>query len=226
MPPKSLMMHTHEKIPVFAINLKSRVDRFKSINSEFLNRGSFQLEIVKAIEHPYGAYGLWKTIYNIIDDSDKRGDEFVLICEDDHIFTEHFDIEDFKDKITESKSIGADVLLGGLSWSRGVIHSVDNLYWVDSFNGTQFMIIFRRFFQKFLAIPIEKDITVDMAISNATNHIMVMYPFISIQHEFGYSDATDNNNNVGYVDALFKASMNKFEQLDKVSKILYNRIHS
>lgn len=220
-------MNTHEKIPVFAINLKSRTDRLKNINSVFLNHGSFQLEIVRAIEDSNGAYGLWKTIYTIIDDADKRGDEFVLICEDDHIFTQHFDIENFKNKITESKSIGADVLLGGVSWSKGVIRSVDNLYWVDSFNGTQFMIIFRGFFQKFLAMPIEKDISVDMAISNATNHIMVISPFISIQHEFGYSDAThNNNNNIGYVEALFKASMNKFEQLDRVFKILYPRIHS
>lgn len=48
-------MHAHQKIPVFAINLKSQVDRFKSIYSEFLTCGSFQLEIVRAIELTYGA---------------------------------------------------------------------------------------------------------------------------------------------------------------------------
>ena len=98
--------------------MKSRVDRFKSIKSEFLNLGSFQLEIVRAIEHPYGACGLWKTIYNIIDDSDKRGDEFVLICEDDHIFTNSFGVDQFKSTIQECESMGVDVLLGGVSWSR------------------------------------------------------------------------------------------------------------
>ncbi|HWK57190.1 MAG TPA: hypothetical protein VNQ80_07625 [Parapedobacter sp.] len=103
-------MNTHEKIPAFAINLKSRIDRFKSIHSEFLDHKGFQLEIVKAIEDPNGAYGLWKTIYTIINEADKRGDKFVLICEDDHIFTQYFNMEEFKNRITECKSIGVDIL--------------------------------------------------------------------------------------------------------------------
>ncbi len=82
---KNSTTNTHEKIPVFATNLKSRIDRFKSINSEFLNHEGFQLEIAGAIEDSNGAYGLWKTIYTIINDADKRGDKFVRICEDDHI---------------------------------------------------------------------------------------------------------------------------------------------
>lgn len=219
-------MNTHEKIPVFAINLESRIDRFKSIRSEFLDHKGFQLEIIKAIEDPNGAYGLWKTIYTIINEANKRRDKFVIICEDDHIFTQYFDMEGFKNRIAECKSIGVDVLLGGVSWFEGAFRSTDNLYWVDRFNGTQFMIVFREFFQKFLTMPIEKYISVDMAISYATSHLMVIYPFISIQREFGYSDVTDFNNNAGYVEAIFKASMDKFDLLDKVYNVLYPRIHS
>lgn len=134
-------------------------------------------------------------------------------------------MEDLRKRITESESLGVDVLLGGVSWFKGAIRSTDNLYWVDTFNGTQFMIIFRKFFQKFLAIPIKKNTTVDIAISNATNQLMVIYPFISIQHEFGYSDATDLNNKTGHVEAIFEASIKKFDMLDKVHKILHSRMN-
>lgn len=219
-------MNTHEKIPAFAINLKSRVDRLKSIHSEFLNHEGFKLEIVEAIEHVNGAIGLWKTIYSIINEAYKRGDKFVLICEDDHVFTRHFDMEDCINRIRECQSIGIDVLLGGVSWFEGAIRSTDNLYWVDSFNGTQFMIVFREFFQKFLAMPIEDCLSVDMAISYATNHLMVIYPFISIQREFGYSDVTDFNNKAGYVEAIFEASKNKFDVLDKVYQVLFTSKHA
>ncbi|MFC1226224.1 hypothetical protein ACFE6N_20645 [Pedobacter sp. BG31] len=219
-------MNTHKWIPVFAINLKSRTDRFLNIKSEFRRYNFFKLEVVKAIEDANGGYGLWKTIYAIIAEADRRGDDYVLICEDDHIFTSHFNIKDLMNNIAKGKLLGIDVLLGGVSWSRGILRSTDNLYWIDNFNGTQFMIIYRVFFKKFLEMPIRKDLTVDMAISNATNHIMVIYPFISIQREFGYSDATDQNNEIGYVDALFNATMNKFDQLHKVFKVLRSRIHS
>lgn len=218
-------MNIQNRIPAYVINLKSRIDRFKNIHSEFIDHKEFQLLIVEAIEDSNGAYGLWRTIYSIIDEADKRGDKFVLICEDDHVFTQYFKMEDFKSRITECQVIGVDVLLGGVSWFEGAIRSTDNLYWVDNFNGTQFMIIFREFFQKFLAMPIEKDISVDMAISYATDHLMVIYPFISIQREFGYSDVTDFNNNTGYVEAIFEASMNKLNLLDKVHKVLYTRMH-
>ena len=88
------------------------------------------------------------------------------------------------------------------------------------------MVIYKSFFNTFLKMQIQQYVTVDIAISNATNHIMVIYPFISIQREFGYSDATDQNNEIGHVDALFNASMNKFYQLDNVFKVLNSRIKS
>ncbi|NII83145.1 glycosyl transferase [Pedobacter sp. SG908] len=218
-------MTSEKKIPVFAINLKSRIDRFENITLEFLKYKEFRLHVVEAIANPNGAVGLWQTIYNIIEGAQKREEEFVIICEDDHIFTDQFRTDQFKTIVQKCKSLEVDVLLGGVSWSRGVIRSTADLYWVDRFNGTQFMIIYKDFFKKFLAMPIDPDLTVDFAISNVTNHIMVTYPFISIQKEFGYSDATHHNNeNVGYVDGLFRDSSNKFDQLNKVFKILYPRI--
>ena len=44
-----------------------------------------------------------------------------------------------------------------------------------------------------------------------------MFPFISTQKEFGYSDATTKNNTEGYVDQIFSATTEKLQHLVKVA---------
>ena len=77
------------RIPTFIINLRSRVDRKAHILKEFLGHEEFDVIIAEACEHKIGAIGLWNTIKHIIKDLVRKEDEFVLVCEDDHMFTPH-----------------------------------------------------------------------------------------------------------------------------------------
>ena len=49
----------------------------------------------------------------------------------------------------------------------------------------------------------EQTIT-DICLSNLSSNIFVMWPFISVQKEFGYSDVTFFNNTPNYVGKLFE----------------------
>lgn len=53
-------------ISVYIPNLTKRTDRKASIEKQFKNKNEFELNIVQAIEHKIGAFGLWQTFMNIV----------------------------------------------------------------------------------------------------------------------------------------------------------------
>lgn len=79
-----------EPIHTFVINLAKRTDRRRDIIEEFSNRSEFRINIVNAIEEPFGALGLWKTLCLIIRKADDEKPDYILICEDDHKFTRNY----------------------------------------------------------------------------------------------------------------------------------------
>src|SRR5690348_7621180 len=100
-------------IPVFAINLKSRTGRKQHILQQFCQKEEFDLHIVEACQHPNGAIGLWKSITHILQDLVTDESEYIIICEDDHEFTNDYDKKYLLKCINYANENDADVLLGG-----------------------------------------------------------------------------------------------------------------
>ena len=107
-------------IKTFIINLKERTDRLENILEEFNGKDEFDLTVIPAIREKVGAIGLWKTIRYIIQEH-AREEPYILICEDDHVFTSAYDVVKFRTHIEEMERMKADILLGGLSWFHGAI---------------------------------------------------------------------------------------------------------
>lgn len=202
---------------VFVINLKRRIDRKEHTINQFKNKSEFNLTIVEAIEHQNGAIGLWQTFRKILKNAKQLNEEFIIICEDDHLFTSHYNKEILLKAVEESKRKGADVLLGGVSWFDSVLQIDKGLFWTNRFNATQFTIIYKWFYDKLLEADFTEYDTADIKISSLTDSVMVMYPFISIQKEFGYSDVTSKNGEEGYVENLFENRANNLQQLNTVA---------
>ncbi|QEC51475.1 glycosyl transferase [Anseongella ginsenosidimutans] len=144
------------KINTYAINLARRTDRKASLISEFKGRNEFQLTVVPAIAHKVGAIGLWQTICQIIQKVCNDDIDNILICEDDHVFTEAYTSNRLIRAINQSRKYDADILLGGVSWFDQVLQVDKNLFWVDRFTGTQFMLIYRKFYEKILEADLGK----------------------------------------------------------------------
>lgn len=206
------------EIPTYAINLTRRTDRKESVLSEFLGRKEFRLTVVPAVEHQVGSFGLWRTIYAIVQNANEESLDYVLICEDDHIFTDDYSVEKLYAAIDKCFELKADVLLGSVSWFDQVLQVDKQLFWVDRFNGTQFMLIFKKYYQAMLDVDFQMIDIADMKMSSITDAIFVMYPFVSVQKEFGYSDVTNKNNNEGHVTELFNKRKEKLMHLHKVSE--------
>ena len=56
-----------------------------------------------------------------------------------------------------------------------------------------FQLSYNRFFDKMLDYSFQNTDTADGVISKLATNIMVIYPFISEQKDFGYSDVTQSN---------------------------------
>ena len=194
------------KVPTYIINLKSRIDRREHILQQFSGRDEFEISIVDAHVHEFGNIGLWNTIRHIVSDLTSQNDEIIIICEDDHLFTKNYSANILESAIAYAKGLNADVLSGGVSWHVDSVQISETLFWIKKFSGTQFLVVFRKFFDCILNASFTEHDTADYKMSSLSDNIYCIYPFISVQKEFGYSDATQMNNGTARVENLFISS--------------------
>lgn len=209
-------------IPVYAVNLAQRTDRKEHIISQFRGRKEFELNIVPAIEHKIGAYGLWQTLRQIVKLELDNASEYFVLCEDDHTFTDNYKPELLLRCIQIAQQLNADILSGGVSWFNCGVLIHKNLYWIDKFNGLQFTVFFNKFYSAFMDADFGEHPIVDINIADISENKFVIYPYISVQKEFGYSDVTSKNAEDGYVESIFKASEARFKLMTKVKQFYFN----
>jgi len=204
-------------IPIYIINLKKRRDRKEHIVEQFKGRKEFTLHITEAFEHPVGAQGLWKTIQYIIRDLCAADQEFIVIGEDDLEFTENYSATDLFAAIAEAKAKDAGMLLGGVSAFEDAINISERLYWVSTFSGLHFTIIFNKFFKTISEARLEDRAAVDHHLATLSDEILFVHPFFAVQKDFGYSDVTAKNNTEGRLKMLFYSATRKLTALNQVN---------
>lgn len=201
-------------ISTYIINLEERKDRLVHIKKQFEGRDEFELNIFKAIKNEVGAVGLWQSIIEIVKVAIERDEDVIIICEDDHEFTPTYSKEYLLRNIIEAHSQGLAILSGGIGGFKQVVPVTINRWWVDTFWSTQFLVIYRDFFEAILAEPFEETDTADGKFSEMTSHKMVLYPFVSVQKDFGYSDVTKaNDTDNGTVQKLFENSSSRIKRI-------------
>jgi len=205
-----------EKITVYVPNLSYRTDRRKSISKEFADKKEFDLHIVPAIELKNAPSALWQTFYKIVEEEARKESDYFIFCEDDHVFTDIYNFRSLQERIQEAEKFHADLLSGGVSVVRQPVQVSESMFWMAYFNGMQFTVIFRRLYKKILRSKTTEGYVTDIHLSHLAKRKFVIYPYISIQKEFGYSDATSINNEEGRVKRFFETSERLLEKLDKV----------
>lgn len=211
------------KISVYALNLSNRPDRLKNIQKQFHKKSEFNFNVVSAIKHEIGAYGQWKSLIRIVKQEIEKNSDFFIFCEDDHVFTKDYNFEYLSDSIKQADRLGADFLWGGVAYIVDAIQCTEHLFWVKIFNGLQFTVIFKRFYEKIIKADVGEGFVADFYLSEISDNKFVMYPFISRQREFGYSDITKTNNEKGHVNKLFRSTSKTLNILNKV-KLFYQKI--
>lgn len=93
-------------IPVYAINLKERLDRRTHLEEQFRGKKEFKLIWIEAVEHRIGAVGLWQSIVKAVETAIRNDDDLMIICEDDHTFTSSYSTEYLLKNIIEADNYG------------------------------------------------------------------------------------------------------------------------
>lgn len=204
-------------IPTFVINLKKRTDRKPHILQQFSQKEEFNVQIIEACEHQNGAIGLWNSITYILQNLTNEKHEYIIICEDDHQFTNQYSKELLLNCLDEALEKEADILLGGVSSGQSIFPVSKSLFWLEKFSGLQFTVLFRKFFKTILKADFANNDAADYKISSLTTNKLFIYPFISTQKEFGYSDVTLKNNVKGRVAELFNVTSDIVRHLQDVA---------
>lgn len=98
------------------------------------------------------------------------------------------------------------------------------LMWIDWFWCTQFIVVFKSLFRKILDYNFKDNDTADGVLSVLVKDKMTVYPFISIQKNFGYSDVTRSNNDIsGLIDNLFQQSDHRLKMIHYVTHKFRNK---
>ena len=197
------------------VNLPQRKDRYNHIIQSFKLREEFVFKVYHPLSNPLGSFSLWLSIKRIIETIDPVLDFFIL-CEDDHEFTSNYSFDLLQKCIKEAQQLDADILSGGVSWFKTGIQVSKNLFWIEKFSGLQFTVIFKKFYQTILDASFSEFDQADYKISHLTDKKLVIYPFISIQKDFGYSDVTRSNHEERRVERLFEETSERFFLLGKV----------
>ena len=210
-------------LPVYVINLKDRTDRRKHIKAQFRGKSEFKLTWIDAVEHPIGAVGLWKSMVKAVETAIENDDDIMIICEDDHTFTSAYSKEYLLASIVGANEQGAELLSGGIGGFGTAVPVAANRYWVDWFWCTQFIVVFKPLFQKILDYDFKDTDTADGVLSAIAKDKMTMYPFVSIQTDFGYSDVTRANDEIsGMITNHFKNADCRLNQIHRVAQKFRN----
>lgn len=204
-------------ISVYIINLKNRTDRLEHAFQQFHGRNEFEVHVIEAIRHEIGAVGLWQSFRSCISTAIENDDDVIIICEDDHQFTSAYNKHYLFKNILDASEQSCDLLLGGIGKFNHAVPITANRYWIDFFWSTQFVIVYKKLFKNILKKPFDITVTSDGLLSELTSHKMVLYPFISVQRDFGYSDVTQLNNDVkGLIPSYFESCEKTLEKYRKV----------
>ncbi|NSL85523.1 glycosyl transferase [Chitinophaga sp. Mgbs1] len=204
-------------IPTYVINLPERTERLAHITQQFENRPEFDVTIIEACRHEVGALGLFQSMRKIIELAMERDDDVIIICEDDHEFTPDYSREYLLKNIIEAHYQGVDILSGGSGKIDQAVPVTENRYWVALCLSTQFIVVYRSFFQRILDEPFDRTVIADQLFSTMTGNKMVLYPFVSQQKDFGYSDVTPvHNERQGLVQRMFAETAARLDVIRQV----------
>ena len=191
-------------IPVYAINLPQRTERKEHLVRQFADRDEFSVTYVEAVMHNTGAIGLWESIKKSVRLAQSRNEDIIVLCEDDHIFTYEYNRNYLFDNLIDAFTSGADLLSGGIGGFGNATQIAPHRFQVDWFYSTQFVVISSKLYKDILQYEFKQNDTADGVLSLLAGNKQVIFPFISVQKDFGYSDVTQSNTrHKGIIDRLF-----------------------
>jgi hypothetical protein len=180
--PEFLELGSDFVLPVFAINCTDRESMNQRIKLNFENRDGFLLDRLYSTEHPSSAW-VWETLTDIFKRSLGASNDFVIICNEQHVFSNQFEYKYLIKNIIEGYCQNADVLCGGIDGGASYAMKIsENRFWLNSFFPLRFVVFYRKFYKKFIDNPFSESSSIFSQIANLSKGVMVIHPPVSIPY--------------------------------------------
>lgn len=183
-------------------------DNYKYLQRIFDNKDEFLIKLLYRNELENE-----NTIFDIISDAIKNGEDAIIICNTNHKFTCNYDKNRLFEAIIQASILGCDILSGGGIGFNFSIPLKKNLFWVDQVFLSSFTVVFKKYFDLLLLNC--KDLTwnsFEISYLQRTNHKMIMYPFISIPTSSSGITVLNNSSVNVEISEIFKISELKLKK--------------
>lgn len=201
-------------------NKDRRPDRYADVVRQFSNKSEFDVQMTQCIFlDDNRRYGLWLSMMNCIADAKKNAYEKCILVEDDAYFTDYYNENTFLQYVNYCESAGYDILNGGIYGTSNPIRNTDKegLWDITWCWATHFIVVYNKCYDKLLNYKFELHADVADGVLNKLGlKRAVMYPFMVLQKDYGYTDITFHT--VGHMAEMLRDTNKVFE--DRLNKTL------
>ena len=201
-------------------NKDRRPDRYADVTEQFSNRSEFDVQVTQCVFlDDNRRYGLWLSMMNCIADAKENGYDKCILVEDDAYFTDYYNENTFLKYVNYCENNGYDILHGGIYGTSNPIRNADfpDLWDISWCWSTHFIVIYKDCYDKLLHYNFDLAHDVADGVLNKL-HLKraVMYPFMVIQKDYGYTDITFHM--AGHMTELLDGTNKIFKDtLDKLN---------
>lgn len=207
-------------IPTYIITGKLKSTKSLTyIRSQFKDKKEFDIKTIEISKHQNESLRRWITLSQIAKIATEKEEEVIVICEEGHQFTKNYNTVKFISSIYEAHRLGANILLGGISGGiSNLLPLPSGLFWLDTFSGANFFVIYRNLYKQILDEPFSDNDTIEAKFSEITSNKFVMYPMISTQYDFNDSE-TSTTSNTQYCSQTVDSRMDRIYKVYQNNKL-------
>lgn len=144
--------------------------------AQFRGRDEFSLHLPEQEMEPLH----WPALQELTLNAIERDIDLFFICGSTHVFSTNYSAGYLDACIRSAEKKGADILLGAVNWFESAVQVDESLFWIDRFQGMQFVAFFRRFYDAILRVGVENHRKpVEHLLTAIAANKMLLYPFVS-----------------------------------------------
>lgn len=166
-------------LPVYVINpLQPDL-----IRQQFAGKGEFEVFIEQAPAHEVEEVRRWMGIRQAVQKAIAAEDDVILLCDDTHVFSRDYSKEYLLRNIIEAHEQGAGILLGSAATFGHAIPITKDRCWINSFWRSPLLVLYRKVFSLLIEERFDEKILPDETLSDLTSNKMILFPFVSADHD-------------------------------------------
>ena len=200
-------------LPTYIISFGANEHCIENINSEFKTRPEFNTRVIK-FQSKKTELAQWEAIRSIVERAQIENDDVVLISSENHRFTKNYNYDLLIKTIYQAHKVGARLVLGGIVGGfSNVVFLPPGMFWLDRFSASQFMILFKSFYEIIIKESFTSYDSIDVILSSATSMKFLMFPMISMtKHTIDFKDQKNLEEEMLLTDhRLKKVKLKHFE---------------